>query len=517
MNLAQLLSETAAQYPDKSAVIFEETVWTYRAFDEAVERYAALLCALGIQKGDRVALQLPKSMEFLWFHFAILSLGAVTLPLNPDYRPDETTYFLTDSGSVLYVADGDRYRSLDTALQNRPELRVVLVDAPDIEGVVHLAEQLEQTPSGFQRPYPTEGQDVAMICYTSGTTGRSKGAMISHRNLVSNLLALSSAWEWTDKDVLLHVLPLFHVHGLNVAVHGSLYAGATLILQKKFAPRAAWTTLETAQCTQLMAVPTIYQRLLQSWETFLRKPNISAMRLFISGSGPLSETQFLRFEQVTGFRILERYGMTETGMIASNPIDPAQRQPKSVGFPLPGVEIRIVGVDGTDVVPGEVGEVWIWGDNVFLGYWQMPEKTQEAFVDGWFCSGDLGFQDPQDSGRLYLVGRSKEVIISGGLNVYPKEVEQVLERHDAVVEAAVVGLPDEDLGEQVAANIVLRRTADEIHPEQLMAHCKTYLASYKCPKYIIFTASLPRNAMGKIQRDRVVGGLQIARTKAQIK
>ena len=504
MNLARLLSETASRHHGKPAVIFEGTSHSYSAFDRQVERYASMLQAEGIGKGSRVAVQLTKRMEFLYLHLAALSVGAITLPLNPEYREAEVGYFLSDSGSSLFVTDEERFRRAAGAFGNLKGVRALLVDGAVVDGAGSLPDRLACAPSRFQRTYPTGGDDVAMICYTSGTTGRSKGAMITHRNLVANMLALSQAWEWTEKDVLLHVLPLFHVHGLNVATHGSLYAGSTIVMHGKFEPRRAWEALEKERCTLLMAVPTIYQRLMGEWGKLERKPALRGMRVFISGSAPLADNLFHRFERETGFRILERYGMTETGMITSNPIDPAHRVAKSVGGPLPGVRIRVVGSGGEDVRMGEVGEVWIRGDNVFRGYWGMPDKTRESFVEGWFRSGDLGYRDPSDGGRLYLVGRAKELIISGGYNVYPKEVENVIESHEAVKESAVVGLPDEEFGEKVAAAVVLEDGRGFVAPEVLAAHCKERLASYKCPREIAVVPELPRNAMGKVLKNQIV-------------
>jgi malonyl-CoA/methylmalonyl-CoA synthetase len=504
MNLAQLLSETASRHPDKPAVVFEGTSHSYRAFDRQVERYSAMLRAEGVGKGDRVAIQLPKRIEFLFLHFAILSVGAITLPLNADYRAGEVEYFLLDSGSSLFVTDGERFLRAADAIRGLRGIRTLLVDVAVMEGAGSLPDRLARAPATFQRVYPAGGDDVAMICYTSGTTGKSKGAMITHRNLVSNMLALSEAWEWTEKDVLLHVLPLFHVHGLNVATHGSLYAGSTIVLHEKFEPQRAWEALEKERCTLLMGVPTIYQRLMNEWKKLERKPDLQKMRVFISGSAPLSDDLFHRFEKATGFRILERYGMTETGMNTSNRIDPAHRKAKSVGFPLPGVRIRVVGSDSKDVRPGDVGEVWVLGNNVFRGYWGMPDKTRESFVEGWFRSGDLGYQDPKDGGRLYLVGRAKELIITGGYNVYPKEVECVLESHEAVKESAVIGVPDEEFGEKVVAVVVRKEASGSTSPEALIDLCKRHLAAYKCPKQISFVRELPRNAMGKIQKNLLV-------------
>ncbi|MBI5016289.1 MAG: AMP-binding protein [Deltaproteobacteria bacterium] len=505
MNLARRISENAAKRPDKTALVFEGVPYTYAAFDHEVERYAAALSSLGIGTGDRVALQLPKRVEFLFLHFATLSLGAITLPLNSDYRAEEVAYFLSDSGSSLFVTDRERFARVADALTGLGALRVLLADGNEGSAAGSLGAALANAPTDFRRPYDAVGDDTAMICYTSGTTGRSKGAMITHRNLVANLLSLQEAWQWTDRDVLLHVLPLFHVHGLNVATHGSLHAGGTLIMDEKFEPRRAWEALERERCTLLMAVPTVYQRLMSEWEALERKPDLGRMRVFISGSAPLSDNLFHRFEAATGFRILERYGMTETGMNTSNLIDPAGRVAKSVGYPLPGVAIRVVGPDGADVRPGDVGEVWIRGDNVFKGYWEMPEKTAESFAGAWFRSGDLGYQDPADGGRLFLVGRGKELIITGGYNVYPKEIENVLESHEAVKEAAVIGLPDEDFGEKVVAFVAPKEGTDLPPEAELIALCRGKLAGYKCPKQIHPIPALPRNAMGKIQKNRLTG------------
>jgi malonyl-CoA/methylmalonyl-CoA synthetase len=492
MNLAQLISEIAAKYADKTAIIFADKTWTYRDFDRKVQSYAANLDRLGIKKGDRVAIQLPKSIEFLFFHLAIVSIGAIALPLNPDYRPEEIVYFLTDSGSSLFVTNNELLSKVRSAIQHLIELKILLKE-----------ELLMLSSEVTSLEYSAGGDDIAMICYTSGTTGRCKGAAISHRNLIVNMRALHQAWEWSDRDILLHVLPLFHVHGLNVAALVCLYAGATMIMFEKFEPKRVWETLGSSNCTLFMGVPTIYQRLINEWGKLEPQPDLQNMRVFISGSAPLSDQQFYQFENITGFRILERYGMTETGMNASNHIAPEHRKAKSVGFPLEGVEIRIVDRDGNDVAIAEVGEVWIRGEHVFQGYWQMPDKTAESFTDRWFHTGDLGFQDPDDSNRLYLVGRAKELIITGGFNVYPKEIENVLESHEAVKESAVLGLPDADFGEKVVAAIALKDVIN-ITSEELIAHCKSRLAAYKCPKQIFFVTAIPRNAMGKIQKDILV-------------
>jgi len=502
MNLALQLSEVARDYKHKPAIIFENSAYAFNDLDKSVEHYSAVLERMGVKAGDRVAIQLSKRMEFVFLELAVLSVGGIVIPLNPDYKAQEIKYFLTDSGSALYFTDYDCFSRVQTEFQKFDKLRVVLVDSAQGAGALSLFDELKTaSPRGYTRPYPTGGDDAAVICYTSGTTGRSKGAVITHRNLISNMMSLHQTWEWSDRDVLLHALPLFHVHGLFVALHGALNAGATMIMHQKFDPKRTWEALEKERCTILMGVPTMYQRLSTQWDLIDRPPDLQSMRVFISGSAPLLETQFHRFEQQTGFRILERYGMTETGMIASNTLDPRGRKPKSVGYPLPGVEIRVVSPNREDVSPGEVGEVWIRGENVFKGYWQMPEKTRESFHEGWFKSGDLGYSDPDDNARLYLVGRAKELVITGGYNVYPKEVEDVLTSHEAIKEAAVIGLPDEDFGERVTA-VVVRTEGDATpSPESVIDYCKSRLAGYKCPKVVFFVAELPRNAMGKLQKN----------------
>ncbi len=487
MNLAQVLSESCKRYKNKTAILFEDRAYRFSEVDEEIRKRAAWLQKKGVRKGDRIALQLPKGMEFIFLHLAVLSTGAILLPLNPDYSPEEIAYYLSDSGSTHFITDTARFKRNGNALEEMKGLEIHLLGGEWEEGGVN-----------DPRIYPAQDDDVAMLIYTSGTTGKPKGAMITHRNLVTNMRALKEVWKWTDQDILLHVLPLFHVHGLCVALHGGIHAGSTIIMHEKFDPKRTWETIGKERCSLLMAVPTIYHRLLNEWKPL--KPDLSTMRLFISGSAPLSENLFHQFEEATGFRILERYGMTEAGMITSNSLAPSGRIPKSVGYPLPGGKLRTVDDKGNDVRSGEVGEVWIKGNNVFNGYWQMEEKTRESFEDGWFKTGDLGYQDPGDDLRLYLVGRAKELIITGGYNVYPKEVESVLERHGAVHEAAVIGLPDEDYGERVTA-VVVKKGHCELSSEELIGFCKEHLVGYKCPKEVRVVDKLPRNAMGKIQKD----------------
>jgi malonyl-CoA/methylmalonyl-CoA synthetase len=504
MNLTRELLKNNSAIALKPAIRHRDLVLPYRDLEQKIKHAAATLKELGISPGDRIAFLLPKGLEFIELHLAALALGAVVLPLNPAYSPDEVAYFLFDSEANLLVTYQEKYDELKKALIGFPDIPVLSIDG-ECPNCVSYARLLTRTTTGLDLPFPTSGEDTALLCYTSGTTGRSKGALITHGNLIHNLRALREAWHWSEKDRLLHALPLFHIHGLVVALHGGLLAGASLILLDRFDPRAVWETIEKEACTVFMGVPTMYQRLSQAWDSLAPKPDLKNLRLFVSGSAPLSEPLFHRFREQTGHTILERYGMTEAGMIASNPYAPELRKAKSVGYPLSGVHLRVVDSGGVDLPPGEVGEIWIRGNNVFKGYWRQSEKTAEAFQGGWFQSGDLGYRDPADGDRLYLVGRAKELIISGGLNVYPKEVENVLEAHKAVLEAAVYGRPDEDLGERVLAAVVLKPEV-ELTLEDCIAHCRRHLASYKCPKQIFFAGELPRNAMGKIQKQNLPDG-----------
>jgi malonyl-CoA/methylmalonyl-CoA synthetase len=503
MNLAQVLASIAASYAHKDAIIFEGKPYTFQDVFENINRSASLLKRLGVKKGDRVAIQLPKSMEFIFLHLANLSIGGITLPLNTAYKDTEIGYFLTDSRSRLYITDERNYLEMKTIIDAFTDLNCLLIGGGQA-GVPFYREEMEKIVAAEDPDYCAQDDDVAIICYTSGTTGRPKGAMITHRNLVDNMRSLEAAWQWTDRDTLLHVLPIFHVHGLEVALHGGLNAGSTMIMHAKFEPTRVWRTISEKRCTMLMGVPTMYHRLLNQWEELTQKPDIGSIRVFISGSAPLSENLFEQFHLATGHRILERYGMTETGMITSNPIEAAVRKAGSAGYPLPGVEIRVIGTDGKNVKPGEVGEVCIKGSNVFKGYWQNTLKTDESFMGSWLKSGDPGYQDPQDHMRLYLVGRSKEMIITGGYNVYPKEIENVIDRHAGVMESAVIGLADDDFGESVTAVVVPKEPTAKLGESEIIEFCKESLAGYKCPKDVFFCRELPRNAMGKVQKNVLV-------------
>ncbi len=486
MNLFRMLADRASRCGDAPALDFEGRSFSSRELFREVGRAEAFLRGLGVEAGDRVAICLPKSPEVVLFHLAVLALGSVSLPLNDRFTAAEIGYFLEDSGARVFVTDGKGADAHRETLEARPEVAVVVVD----DGVTRGGDVGEPVCMAG-------GGDTAMICYTSGTTGKPKGAMLSHGCLVQNMEALRDAWRWTERDVLLHALPLFHVHGLVVALHGALNAGSPVVMHSGFDAARVAVELEAGRCTVFMGVPTMYRRLVGHWEAGGVTPRLSAVRLFISGSAPLPEELFRRFRRITGHAILERYGMTEAGMITSNPYEEEGRLAGTAGYPLRGVEVRVAGDFGSP------GEVLVRGPNLFSGYWNAPEKTAAAFDGDWFRTGDLGTLDGEDGGRLVLSGRASELIISGGFNVYPREVEDELERHAAVAEAAVVGLPDDDLGECVAAAVVLAAGAGPVSEEDLIGHCRKSLTAYKCPARVLFREAIPRNSMGKIRKDAV--------------
>ncbi|HSM55243.1 MAG TPA: AMP-binding protein [Candidatus Sulfomarinibacteraceae bacterium] len=508
MSFLHTLVENCQKYNDKVALEFlqregENPQVTYGELGHNVERTMAYLLDHGVQSGDRVALQLPKCLPFLYLHLAIMRLGAITLPLNPAYPPQELRYFLEDAEASLFFTCAGARKTLQPMLEEMAQVpQLVLLDCDNAESFASHLDGVEFDHSALP-PIPDNADRTALMIYTSGTTGRPKGAMITHGNLTANIEGLHEAWGWREDDVLLHVLPIFHVHGLVVALHGALHAGATALLMPKF--DAEWTlqTLQDRRCTVFMAVPTIHRLLLQV-------PNagtydLSYMRLLTSGSDRLPDDVFKAFQKTFGHTLLERYGMTETGMNLSNPLR-GERRVGSVGLPLPGVEARIVDPETGEALPdGEVGEVQIRGPHVCKGYWRQPQKTAEAFTDdGWLRTGDLGLREPD--GYYTLKGRSKDLIISGGYNVYPPEVELALAEHPAVGASAVIGCPDEKWGERVTA-VIVRNNGTAADEEEIIAHCRQYLAPYKVPKTVMFVESMPRNALGKIQKARLRASL----------
>jgi malonyl-CoA/methylmalonyl-CoA synthetase len=506
MSFLNALDENIRKFPGKVALEFIDPPLqrvTYAELEEFVNRTAGYLQSLGLQRGDRVALQLSKSLEFILLHLATVRLGAITLPLNLAYPPDELKYFLEDSGAKLFFALESFKEKMQTVLSELPELQQCVFLNPAEPDQFNYLITNYQSSRGLgtdfaknAQSYSTNEDDTAVIIYTSGTTGRPKGAEITHGNLISNLEALHTAWGWRPDDVLLHALPIFHVHGLFVALQGALYAGATTWLMREFDAKSTLQLLTGGQCSVFMAVPTIHQRLLDAPDA--TRFDLSHVRLITSGSDRLPDEVFTGFQQTFGYTLLERYGMTETGMNCSNPLN-GERRLGSVGLPLTRVEVRVVNPENDQLLPnGEIGEVQLRGPNIFKGYWKQPGKTAESFtVDGWFHTGDLGFLEPD--GYLTLCGRSKDLIISGGLNIYPPEVERVLAEHPSIAACAVIGCLDREWGERVTAIVVLNR-GESVSGQDLIAFCRERLAPYKSPKSIVFRDDLPRNAMGKVQK-----------------
>ena len=453
--------------------------WRYSDLREAVARTAGALAALGIGVGDRVLVQVEKTPQAVALYLACLKVGAVYAPINTAYTAPEVRYFIEDAEPSLFVA-GSRFDA------------DVPVETLDAAGGGSLA-ALAANAAPMAATAPRADDDIAALIYTSGTTGRSKGAMLTHRNLLSNAETLCDSWGWRDDDVLLHALPIFHVHGLFVALHCAFLRATPIIFLPRFDIDALLR--ELPRSTVLMGVPTFYTRLLA--EPRFDGDACRNMRLFISGSAPLTEQTFAEFEARTGFSILERYGMSETLMNTSNPLD-GQRVAGTVGFALPGVEARIADDAGAPLPRGEVGGIEVRGPNVFRGYWRMPEKTAAEFRgDGFFVTGDMGTMDAE--GRVAIVGRAKDLVISGGYNVYPKEVEALLDEMPNVIESAVIGVPHADFGEAVVAVLVVRGGAT-VDTAQVDAYLRGRLARYKQPKRVVCVAELPRNAMGKVQK-----------------
>ncbi len=462
----------------------------YGELDAEVARAANALCASGLQRGDRVAVQVRKSIQSLLVYLACLRAGLVYLPLNTAYRSTELDYFLRDAEPGLILVEPEQRAAMESLSRASIGAAVTTLEEGDADS---LAQRAMAASDQFSTANSEPG-DLAVIIYTSGTTGRSKGAMVTHDNLVSNARALTQEWQFTNEDVLLHALPIFHVHGLFVANHCALTTGARLLWHDRF--DAADVVRDIRRSTVLMGVPTFYVRLLGERE--LTRDACSNMRLFISGSAPLLAETHQAFEQRTGHRILERYGMSEAGMITSNPYR-GERRAGTVGFPLPGVEVRVVDAADRPVSAGDKGAIQVKGRNVFSGYWRMPEKTREEFTaDGWFRTGDIGTFDAD--GYLSIVGRAKDLIITGGYNVYPKEIEQVIDELPDVVESAVIGVPHADFGEAVTA-VVVATAGAEIDEAAAIKILKTKLAAYKVPKRIHVVEALPRNAMGKVQKN----------------
>ncbi|MDG2403545.1 MAG: malonyl-CoA synthase [Paracoccaceae bacterium] len=461
---------------------------SYAEFTALTNRLANCLAAAGVKPGDRVAIQAEKSVTQLALYAATVKAGGVYLPLNTGYTAHELDYFLSDAKPALIVVDAATQDSI-TALVAGLKAVLMTLNKDETGSLTELA----INASDQFEAIPRNSEDLAAILYTSGTTGRSKGAKICHRNLLSNAIVLQETWQFTGDDTLLHMLPIYHTHGLFVACNLLAMVGGSMIFLPKFTADVALEWMPKA--TSMMGVPTFYTRLLDA-EGFTRQA-AQHMRLFISGSAPLLAETHKRFEDRTGQLIVERYGMTETNMSTSNPYHGA-RIAGTVGMPLAGVDIRIAdSATGLKMPNGEIGIIELKGNNVFLGYWEMPNKTAESFRDdGYFITGDMAQQD--ENGYITIVGRDKDLIISGGLNIYPKEVEGLIDDIDGVLESAVIGVPHKDFGEAVVAIVVKSENALESH--DISRFLKNKLAKFKQPKIVTFMTALPRNTMGKIQK-----------------
>jgi malonyl-CoA/methylmalonyl-CoA synthetase len=497
MSTQNLYAALRAAFPADADGIAIETdnglAYSWRDIDRATAMLANLLASLDIPAGSRVAAHTDKSVEALLLYLAVLRAGFVYLPLNTAYQQAELAYFVGNAEPAVVVCASRNFPWISKLAFTAGVAHVFTLDEDRTGTLLDRAAQMSDQHEVVRR----NPSDLAAILYTSGTTGRSKGAMLSHGNLLSNARALKAYWDWQPGDVLIHALPIFHVHGLFVASHGALINGSPMLWLSKFDPRAVLERLPRA--TVFMGVPTLYVRLLQ--EAGLTREACAAMRLFISGSAPLLIETFREWQARTGHTILERYGMSETLMLTSNPCRAAdgERLGGTVGPPLPGVHLRVVGEGDQPIAVGEIGNIQVKGPNVFSGYWRMPEKTAEEFTaDLWFRTGDVGKEDAR--GYVTIVGRSKDLIISGGYNVYPAEIEGYLNDMAGVAESAVVGVPHPDFGEGVVA-IVVPKPGAALVEGALVGALKSMIANYKVPKRLFLVDELPRNAMGKVQKN----------------
>ena len=472
-------------------IITEDEEVSFQSFFRLANRFANLICELGIKPNDRILVQVEKSISALALYVATIRAGCVFVPLNTSYTYGELEYFISNSKPSLFIFDQSSEENLKSLLLES-ELYYLTLNQNQTGSLTDLS----KGKSDQFEPISRKKSDLASILYTSGTTGRSKGAMLSHENLVSNTQVLVKYWNFNATDTLLHALPIYHIHGLFVACHISFIAGVKMLFLEKYDVNQVIKLLPSV--TTMMGVPTFYTRLLEN-RNFDRSL-VKNMRLFISGSAPLLAETHEQFEQVTGHKILERYGMSETNMNTSNPYD-GQRKAGTVGFPLPGIEVRISDLEkGIKLGVDKIGMIEVKGDNVFMGYWGMDNETKVSFKkDGFFITGDLG--KISDDGYISIIGRNKDLIISGGLNIYPKEIELVLDSIDGINETAVIGVPHKDFGEVVIAIIVPNKAKPT--EKLIMSFIANKLAKFKQPKKLIFTSEIPRNAMGKVQKKKL--------------
>ena len=464
--------------------------YSWRDIERATAMLANLLVSLKLPQGSRIAVQVEKSVEAMLLYLATLRAGYVFLPLNTAYQSAEIEYFIGNAEPAVVVCSSKNFGWVSKIAFKAGTQNVFTLDDDRtgslLSRAAHFSDQHEVAVM--------HKNDLAAILYTSGTTGRSKGAMLTHGNMLSNALVLKDYWGWKPGDVLIHALPIFHVHGLFVALHGALINGSKMIWCAKFDPKFVVSKMPGA--TVFMGVPTLYSRLLN--EPGLNKHAVRNMRLFVAGSAPLLIETFNEWQTRTGHTILERYGMSETAMLASNPYN-GERRGGTVGFALPGVNLRVQGDGGKLLGKDEIGDIQVKGPNVFKGYWRMPEKTQEEFTaDGFFKTGDVGKIDKR--GYITIVGRSKDLIISGGYNVYPAEIEGYLNELPGVLESALVGVPHPDFGE-VGVAVVIAKMGVNLHADAIIGSLKSKLANFKIPKRCFVVSELPRNTMGKVQKN----------------
>jgi malonyl-CoA/methylmalonyl-CoA synthetase len=509
MSNHNLFSALRAAFPTDLTAVAVETdeglSYSWQDLDRATAMMANLLQSLNLPEGSRVAVQVEKSVEAMILYLATLRAGYVFLPLNTAYQSAEIEYFIGNAEPAVVVCSGAHFGWVSKIAFKAGTQHVFTLNEDRTGSLLDRAAR----HSDQHKPLVRQADDLAAILYTSGTTGRSKGAMLTHGNMLSNALTLKDYWGWTKTggpegrgDVLIHALPIFHVHGLFVAIHGALINGSKMIWMAKFDPQRAIANM--AKATVFMGVPTLYVRMLA--EASLNKAAVKNMRLFVAGSAPLLIETFTEWQTRTGHTILERYGMSETAMLTSNPYaadgryaKQSERRGGTVGFPLPDVSLRVRGENEQNMPVGEIGDIQVKGPNVFKGYWRMPEKTAEEFTgDGYFKTGDVGKVD--ERGYVTIVGRSKDLIISGGYNVYPAEIEGYINEMPGVTESAVVGVPHPDFGE-VGVAVLIAKSGADLQPDAIVAELKAKLANFKIPKRCFVVAELPRNTMGKVQKN----------------
>jgi len=498
--LSYLFDQTALRLPGKDAILFIrkgklESIITYSSLQQISNRVANGLMELGLKKGDRTILFMPKSLEQVVMHIGIQKVGAISVILNPGFKKEEMDYFLKDTDAKIVIV-GKKEETLIQSLDKKRHTISIDTETPFREGKLF--------PDSSSHISFVEGSpyDPAILLYTSGTTGQPKGAILTQQNLIQDARNIIRIWEITEKDVLCHSLPLFHVHGLCFALHTSLITGAKVVMVDEFSSETVVDILSQKEgelaCTMFMGVPTMYLKMIDRIGEESR--DFNHIRLLASGSAPLLPKDFGRIKKVFNKEPLEREGMSETGMNFSNPLRGLKKL-GSIGLPLPNVEVRIVNPETfQDLKLGEVGEIWLKGPNVTPGYWRKPKETEAVFRDGWFRTGDLGKKD--EDGYYYITDRLKHIIISGGENISPKEIESIINHHQKVSESCVVGIPDEKWGEKVVAVVVLK-PGTTLTEKEIKDYCKSHLLDWKCPKEILFLKELPRNRMGKVLKEEV--------------